>query len=138
MDHQAIADQETYFLQSIMMMDRNVLDTDNVLVFGGMKNFLGDDKIWKRNLIIFPSFWPGGGMCITAWSGLNHVFMDNQCIANFSNPLGYIACNASDWEHSSHLMPLGRNNSIYTPNAQFVFDCGNELCNLKDLQNKGW
>merc|ERR1712048_705224 len=111
---------------------------DNVFVYGGAKNYLGDDKIWKDNFIIFPSHWPGGGQCITAWSGLFHVFETNQCIANMKNPLGYIDCNPIDFGLSSKEMPFGQDNQIFVPNADFVFDCNGVHWTLAELQSKGW
>eukprot|EP01084_Bolivina_argentea_P194695 334094_1 len=112
--------------------------TNNVFVYGGAKNYLGDDKIWINNLIVFPSHWPGGGDCITAWSGLYHIFEDNQCISNYGNPLYYGACNPNNFQQSSKEMPFGANNSLFTPNAKFVFSCGNAQWTLKELQAKGW
>ena len=111
---------------------------DNVLIYGGTKNYLGDDKIWNNNLIIFPSHWPGGGQCITAWSGQYHIFENNQCIFNYVNPLGYLACNPYDWNQSSKQMPFGKNNTIFVPKSDFKFYCGNQTWSLKELQSKGW
>merc|ERR1712060_134112 len=105
--------------------------TNNAFIYGGAKNYLGDDKIWINNLIVFPSHWPGGGDCITAWSGLYHIFENNQCICNHANPLAYIACSPTDFGQSSKEMPFGANNSIFVPNAKFVFDCGNQQWTLK-------
>ena len=51
----------------------------NVLVYGGVKNFLGHDKIWERNLIAYPDRW-AGDPCLTAWGGRNNVYVNNTCV----------------------------------------------------------
>ena len=60
----------------------------NVCVYGGGKNFLGNDKIWRNNLFAFPGRW-SGDPCLQAWGGVNNLFTGNVCYQNgTSYPLG--------------------------------------------------
>ena len=38
----------------------------NVGIYGGGKNYLGHDKRWAKNLIIFPDHW-AGDPCVQIW-----------------------------------------------------------------------
>ena len=51
----------------------------NVMIYGGGKNYLGHDKRWVANLIIFPDRW-AGDPCVMIWGGEQHFFVGNECI----------------------------------------------------------
>ena len=45
--------------------------SSNAVAYGGFKNFLGNDKIWRENLILYPNgrtVSSGNGPCIMAWA----------------------------------------------------------------------
>ena len=52
---------------------------DNVVAYGGMKNFLGVDKTWSANLIVYPDrMW--GDPCAMLWGGARNAFVNNTCV----------------------------------------------------------
>ena len=56
---------------------------DNVVAYGGFKNFLGNDKRWVGNLILYPNgraVGSGNGPCVMAWGGANEVYENNTCV----------------------------------------------------------
>lgn len=62
--------------------------SNNFLVYGGVKNYLGHTKTWSRNLIAYPGKW-SGDPCAQLWGGPNHIFEGNTCIVGYrQRPLG--------------------------------------------------
>ena len=55
----------------------------NVGIYGGGKNYLGHDKRWADNLIIFPDHW-AGDPCVQIWGGPEHYFVGNECVVGTS------------------------------------------------------
>jgi len=53
--------------------------SDNFLVYGGVKNYLGHDKDWIWNLIVHPGRW-SRGPCAMIRGRKNHVFDHNTCV----------------------------------------------------------
>jgi hypothetical protein len=92
------------------------LDTRNVCAFVGMKNYIGQNKIWDSNLIVFPegsaSQNRSGMPCI--WTSMDmagikselpcsarpcrtqEVFTNNTCLTYSSTPLEYDMFNETD------------------------------------------
>lgn len=92
------------------------LDTRNVCAFVGMKNYIGQDKIWDSNIIVFPegaeSQNRSGMPCI--WTSMDmagnaselpcsakpcrtrEVFTNNTCLTFSSTPLEYDMFNETD------------------------------------------
>ena len=57
--------------------------SSNAVAYGGFKNFLGNDKIWRENLILYPNgrtVSSGNGPCIMAWGGKNELYANNTCV----------------------------------------------------------
>ena len=46
------------------------------------QNYLGHDKHWADNLIIFPDHW-AGDPCVQIWGGPEHHFVGNECIVGY-------------------------------------------------------
>jgi hypothetical protein len=92
------------------------LDTHNVCAFAGMKNYIGQNKIWDSNLIVFPegtaSQNRSGTSCIYTSMYMNgkkdeipcalepcrtrEVFTNNTCLTYSSEPLEYDMFNETD------------------------------------------
>ena len=49
------------------------------MIYGGGKNYLGHDKHWSDNLILFPDRW-AGDPCVQIWGGPEHYFVGNECV----------------------------------------------------------
>jgi hypothetical protein len=62
----------------------------NLCVYGGFKNYLGQNKKWDSNLVVFPDRW-AGDTCLTQWGGQEHVYSNNTCITSSDNPQFYTA-----------------------------------------------
>ena len=57
---------------------------NNVVAYGGMKNFLGVDKTWSANLIVYPDrMW--GDPCAMLWGGSRNIFANNTCLLGRSS-----------------------------------------------------
>ena len=120
---------------------------DNVFIYGGGKNYLGNDKRWLRNLIIFPERW-SGDPCAQLWGGESHYFVDNTCITNSSQPIGLdgtikgFQCKIlwNDPENLKRVAHTERN--VYFMNGQWSLSCGNATSNthtftLPEMQAHG-
>mmetsp|Transcript_23494 Transcript_23494/g.34669 ORF Transcript_23494/g.34669 Transcript_23494/m.34669 type:complete len:913 (-) Transcript_23494:156-2894(-) len=94
------------------------LDTQNVCAFFGMKNYIGQNKVWDSNLIIYPegslSQNRSGMPCL--WTSMNmatkngeekppcsnrlcrtrEVFTNNSCVTRYAAPLEYDMFNETD------------------------------------------
>jgi hypothetical protein len=107
---------------------------ENVLVYGGAKNYLGHDKRWVSNLILFPDRW-SGNPCAQLWGGESHYFVGNECIVgNATNdPLGLdgtregSAC-LIDFSNVSNMDLLGHThaNAYYTQDGRWSFGCASK------------
>ena len=124
----------------------------NLLVYGGGKNYLGHDKIWISNLLVYPGRW-SGEPCAQIWGGKNHYFVENTClIAPGDPPIGLdgstkgFACKI-DWKDpKNNLQFVGKTatNSYYLDrNDVWGFGCGNRTSPdhwfaMEELQKHGW
>jgi hypothetical protein len=92
------------------------LDTRNVCVFAGMKNYIGQNKIWDNNLLVFPegakSQNRSGSSCI--WTSMDmagdretlpcssrpcrtkELYTGNTCLTYHTSPLEYDMFNETD------------------------------------------
>ena len=120
------------------MMDVN----HNVLIYGAAKNYLGTDKAWDSNLIVFPGRWSGDA-CLTCWSGGGHVYTNNTCITQDDSPNYYdsspagASCMANYSDPTQvPLLPYFARNTYSTPSGSFQGGCSGEYA-LADLQALG-
>ncbi len=115
----------------------------NVMVYGGTKNYLGNDKVWDGNLIIFPGRWSGDG-CLTCWSGGGHVFTNNTCYTPGSDSPNYFDSSPAGetcWANYSNatqaaLLPFFARNFYGTETGELRTGCDGSL-SLQDLQQLG-
>ncbi len=115
----------------------------NVMVYGANKNYLGTDKVWDSNLIVFPGRWSGDS-CLTCWSGGGHVFTNNTCYTPQSDAPTYYdsspdgshcVANYSDPAQRA-LLPFFARNTYGTYSGVLQGGCSGEL-SLADLQALG-
>lgn len=125
---------------------------NNLLVYGGGKNYLGHDKYWISNLFVFPGRW-SGEPCAQIWGGENHLFADNTCLVAPGNPpigldgsMRGFDCKI-DWDDpETNLKFVGKtaNNSYYMDkNQEWGFGCGNGTApyhwfSMAEAQQHGW
>ena len=119
----------------------------NVLVYGGAKNYLGNDKRWLDNLILFPERW-SGDPCAQLWGGENHFFENNTCVTNTSWPLGLdgtakgFKCRI-DWTDKDNEMRVARTEqNTYYMTGTWSLSCGNatsdqHVFSLAEMQAHG-
>jgi hypothetical protein len=92
------------------------LDTRNVCAFAGMKNYIGQNKIWDSNLLLFPEgaksqnrsgtscIWTSMDMagnqaklpCSTRPCHTQEVYTNNTCVTTSESPLEYDMFNETD------------------------------------------
>jgi hypothetical protein len=112
------------------------LDTRNVCAFAGMKNYIGQNKIWDSNLIVFPegaaSQNRSGTSCI--WTSMDmagdkdmlpcsnkpcrtlEVFTNNTCLTYSNTPLEYDMFNETDLQlngNTNTTIPFTARNQYY-------------------------
>jgi len=116
----------------------------NVVAYGGFKNFLGNDKVWRDNLILYPNGrtkGSGNGPCIMAWGGANELFENNTCVTRDTagpgvDPYPYGAegggCDYANATMRPILLRLARNRYL-SPAAAFASTCGRTLDGLKAI-----
>lgn len=108
--------------------------SNNFLVYGGCKNYLGHDKIWVENVIAYPDRWVGDP-CAQIWGGPNHVFENNTCVVgvdSYAAPLGLdgtvlgAVCEV-DFSNPKEMENLGQTsrNAYFTVDGSWSFECGN-------------
>ena len=132
------------------------LDTRNVCAFAGMKNYIGQNKIWDSNLIVFPegtaSQNRSGTSCI--WTSMDmagnkadlpcslnpcrtkEVYTNNTCLSYSSEPLEYDMFNETDLIiHSIHdtTIPYTARNQYYLNQSYRFYG----KWNLKQAQTIG-
>eukprot|EP00038_Savillea_parva_P001128 m.101630 g.101630 ORF g.101630 m.101630 type:complete len:913 (-) comp10400_c0_seq1:76-2814(-) len=118
----------------------------NVCVYGGMKNYLGQDKVWDQNLIVYPGRW-SGDPCLCAWGGMNNRYTDNICVSNNTSPLmldgsisGIHGCkldfaNTTLMSHVAHVQ--GNSYYIGANPINFTLPCGKHNWTWSQLQAHG-
>ena len=123
---------------------------DNFMVYGGAKNYLGHDKIWTSNLIVYPGRWASGDPCAMVWAGKNHLFINNTCVVSPDHqPIGLDGTTKGfdckiDWNDKDNLDYVGKAfNNTYYVNETWGFYCGNatnssHFFSLREMQDHGW
>ena len=117
----------------------------NVGLYGGGKNYLGHDKHWADNLIIFPDHW-AGDPCVQIWGGPEHHFIGNECVVGMGmgagddsppgttslpDPIGLDSGSTGgckvDWNNASLKDQIGHvhSNTYWTQDGEWSFGCGN-------------
>jgi len=114
-------------------------DTQNFMVYGGCKNYLGHDKSCTYNVIVYPGIderSSGGRKCQTDDNGefANQYYFGNQCIADDGNFYSFSGCSTSNLKNTVYQT---WNNTFYSTNAAFKINCGSQSLNLADWQNLG-
>jgi hypothetical protein len=107
-----------------------------------MKNYLGQNKKWIGNLILFPGRWSGDA-CLTQWGGVEHVFAENLCVTDNHYPQALDSSvegdtctfNYSD-PSSAPRLPLLHDNVYSTPDGAFSTGCDTQY-DLAALQALG-
>jgi hypothetical protein len=116
---------------------------NNVMIYGGAKNYLGDTKIWQSNIIVFPDRWSGDA-CLTQWGGEHHVFSNNTCVVQSDFPLALdssiegntCAVNYTDPAAAPFLASL-RENTYHTASGGYENGCAAPYYTLAALQAIG-
>jgi len=117
---------------------------ENVVAYGGFKNFLGNDKRWVGNLILYPNgraVGSGNGPCVMAWGGANEVYENNTCVTRSAggpgvDPYPWGAEGGGCSYENATLLPilLGlRANTYLSPEAGFSPVCGESLKGLQAI-----
>ena len=104
---------------------------ENVVAYGGFKNFLGNDKVWMSNLILYPEGRTGNsgnGPCVMAWGGANEVYQNNTCVTRGVSgpgvsPYPATECSYSNKTAKTILLHL-KENTYLNPAANYSLDCG--------------
>eukprot|EP01060_Flectonema_neradi_P036536 TRINITY_DN7048_c0_g1_i1.p1 TRINITY_DN7048_c0_g1~~TRINITY_DN7048_c0_g1_i1.p1 ORF type:complete len:816 (+),score=150.06 TRINITY_DN7048_c0_g1_i1:63-2450(+) len=112
---------------------------DNVCAYGGFKNFLGNDKVWINNMLLYPEGrqdGAGDGQCLMAWGGENEVYQNNTCVTRDGSPIGV---DTYPWKYSCSLsqparplLPALKGNTYYTTSGSYSLSCGKSYT-LKEL-----
>ncbi|KAG7356230.1 hypothetical protein IV203_000916 [Nitzschia inconspicua] len=132
------------------------LDTRNVCAFAGLKNYIGQNKIWDSNLLVFaegaksqnrsgtPCIWTSMDMagdkealpCSLRPCRTGEVYTNNTCLTYSSSPLEYDMFNETDV-----LLNGIRNTTIpYTARNQYFLNSAYRFqgkWNLSEAQNMG-
>lgn len=130
-------------------------DTQNVLVYGGYKNFLGHSKRASGNVYVYPDAPrqappPLGTGSLEAFftmpyclnsdgqqvnvSGWGEAWEDNVCFIRSANVYELGNCDPSS---ITQLVPATRNNQFYTDGGDITFKCGLSSYSLEEWQQLG-
>ena len=116
----------------------------NVVAYGGFKNFLGNDKVWTANLVIYPNgrtAGSGNGPCVMAWGGQNEIYENNTCVTRDAagpgvDPYPWAAegggCDYANATMRPVLVHLARN-AYLSKQATYAGACGHDLDGLSKL-----
>ena len=115
----------------------------NVLIYGGAKNYLGSDKVWDSNLIVMPGRW-SGDPCLCQWGGAGHVYSNNTCVTDNDFPLALDASiegNVCSVDYSNAttapLLATLRGNTYHTQSGAYNNGCEAPYYTLAALQALG-
>lgn len=115
-------------------------DTNNFLVFGGLKNYLGHDKMsGPGNVVVYPGIGSrsnGNRRCQTDDNGefAFQYYFNNTCFTPDGQFYTFSRCDPS---HLADHVYQTRNNRHYSPNATFSQDCGSTKYDFKAWQAAG-
>ncbi len=131
----------------------NYYDANNLLVWGGAKNYLGFGKTYRGNMYVFPEaneptapapalkngnpycYGGAGGAALPA--RLRDVWANETCFTAAAGgaSLYSIDCDASHVDDGQ--APLLANNSLFTADAGYAVKCGGETWDLAAAQAHG-
>eukprot|EP00117_Sycon_ciliatum_P027518 scpid47591/ scgid22337/ Uncharacterized protein ywoF len=115
-------------------------DTNNLLVFGGLKNYLGHDKMsGPGNVVVYPgisSRSSGNRRCQTDDNGefAFQYYYGNRCYTPDGKFYTFSRC---DPAHLDDHVYQTRSNSHFSPGAAFSQDCGSKTYDFKAWQAAG-
>ncbi|KAK8812318.1 hypothetical protein WA158_007552 [Blastocystis sp. Blastoise] len=139
-------------------------DSDNILVYGGFKNYLGHSKKATRNVYIYPDAkkadwdvptsytyarnnlkkigWDSEPHCLNNYgsvlnkSGWNHVWTENICIMKTPEVYHFDNCGKDNYEK---MQPFTDHNEIYSPLGRegSVISCSGNKWTFDDLAELG-
>jgi len=114
-------------------------DTENFMIYGGCKNYLGHDKSCTFNVIVYPGIdqrSSGGRLCQTDDNGqfANQYYFGNQCISDDGNFYTFARCSTTDLKNTVYQT---FNNTFYSAGAKFNVQCGSSSLNLQEWQKLG-
>lgn len=115
---------------------------NNLVIYGGFKNYLGQNKKWVGNLLVFPDRW-AGDPCLNQWGGQEHVYSDNECITQSSSPQFATSSVVGDeciFDYGNAsvaaYLPYTHGNVYHTPDGTFSQGC-DKTYSLAELQALG-
>ena len=114
-------------------------DTNNFLVFGGCKNYLGHDKACgPGNVIVYPGIGErssGGRKCQTDDNGVfaDQYYFGNSCFEPDGNFYSFSRCTTTNLKDTVYQT---WNNSFYSPSSAWTINCGKSL-SFSDWQKLG-
>ena len=125
-------------------------DTNNFLVYGGYKNYLGHSKTVLNNTYIYPDAdrgnrkeffltWPYCASSVSSEldsSGWGEVWANNKCV--IGNPSVYSFTSCDPEQDNRDLVPFTFDNEFYVPNKDIQIQCGNKNLTLQEYQKMGF
>ena len=113
-------------------------DSDNVIIWGGVKNYKGFHKVSKDSLYVNVDLGKQGdrGCAMDDSDGAYDKYKGNTCIMKLGNKL--VSSKVCDPKHLNDTMPLSSNNFYFFPDANPVIPCGDDVqWSLDDYQAIG-
>ena len=124
-------------------------DKNNVIVYGGAKNYLGHSKTSSDNLYIYPDivrngFETSNPACASSFStsrelprpsGWDEVWSNNVCIIGVHKLFQFSGCSLTN---NAGLVPMSANNVFYAPNATAYILCEGKELSLEEYQEMGY
>jgi len=113
-------------------------DSNNYMIYGGFKNYLGHDKQSLNNFYIYPDdrFCADTRDQGLGTSGYGDVFMDNVCVSHTPNDM-YRLGNC-DVNNLRQMIPFFANNRYYTTTGNITIDCSGNKWTLDQFQARGF
>ena len=127
-------------------------DTNNYLVYGGYKNFLGHSKTVMYNTYVYPDAihskittylrYPycanhDGATLTDLPSGWGEVWAHNRCIIGNPDIYAFGACSVKGGDKQG-LVPFTYDNTFYAPNKEIYIICGTANLTLREYQAMGF
>jgi len=124
-------------------------DTENVIAYGGFKNFAGHTVVVTGNLYIYPdaprpTFNTTTPHCAMSYgntrnafngSGWDDVWGNNVCVIGNPDVFQYPSCSTFD---DAGLVPMSFDNVFYAPNATIYVSCYLVRLTLEEFQEMGY
>mmetsp|Transcript_2345 Transcript_2345/g.4308 ORF Transcript_2345/g.4308 Transcript_2345/m.4308 type:complete len:403 (+) Transcript_2345:2033-3241(+) len=113
-------------------------DTNNLLIYGGAKNYLGHTKVSTGNLYVYANLNGPGSCMIDDSSFGNDVYAENRCITSTGFLYKLSTCDVNNLNKTAEIT---YKNQIFSPKKIFVPCRSNGKAvnlTLEDLQNQGY